>query len=326
MRLILSSILFFALIGIAGYYILGRLYLRSALGSTKVENEPACGNCGYPARGISTLECPECGADLREVGIVRPGQHGPIGSGCLVPTVFTIAAMVIAGTLLGILTQQLPTQVSRNYYIDLRPITNAGYTATLSAEYRELVPSNRHGQTSGLSSFSYGTSVRSTSSQLTFSGLPTRGSGSAASPLRRLSLHISNAGSPNPSEFAIDPQTRQATWTTANGTTQQTSGAMSPSDVLAYFADAGLASNDPDIQNQAQDLHAALDAIAAQNASSITLTRFASNGSGSSSQSQPYPTWFTPAYILTWLVLWIVGLVVITRRGRRARSGGTSAP
>lgn len=31
---------------------------------------PSCGNCGYPAKGISTLNCPECGADLREVGIV----------------------------------------------------------------------------------------------------------------------------------------------------------------------------------------------------------------------------------------------------------------
>ncbi len=28
-----------------------------------------CGGCGYPCRGISTFQCPECGADLREVGM-----------------------------------------------------------------------------------------------------------------------------------------------------------------------------------------------------------------------------------------------------------------
>ena len=31
-----------------------------------------CGQCGYAARGLESFECPECGADLREVGIVPP--------------------------------------------------------------------------------------------------------------------------------------------------------------------------------------------------------------------------------------------------------------
>jgi hypothetical protein len=31
----------------------------------------SCGKCGYQVRGISTLNCPECGADLREVGITK---------------------------------------------------------------------------------------------------------------------------------------------------------------------------------------------------------------------------------------------------------------
>jgi predicted RNA-binding Zn-ribbon protein involved in translation (DUF1610 family) len=32
----------------------------------------ACGRCGYDVRGLSSFTCPECGSDLREVGIVRP--------------------------------------------------------------------------------------------------------------------------------------------------------------------------------------------------------------------------------------------------------------
>jgi hypothetical protein len=37
--------------------------------------EPACGHCGYCVRGIEGPVCPECGSDLREVGIVTPGNR-----------------------------------------------------------------------------------------------------------------------------------------------------------------------------------------------------------------------------------------------------------
>jgi hypothetical protein len=36
--------------------------------------EMSCGACGYPVRGLSQLNCPECGADLRMVGINRQGD------------------------------------------------------------------------------------------------------------------------------------------------------------------------------------------------------------------------------------------------------------
>ncbi len=33
---------------------------------------PTCGQCGYAVRGVGSLNCPECGADLREAGIIKP--------------------------------------------------------------------------------------------------------------------------------------------------------------------------------------------------------------------------------------------------------------
>src|SRR4051812_24607510 len=33
--------------------------------------DPSCGRCGYLVKGLTTFTCPECGSDLREVGIVR---------------------------------------------------------------------------------------------------------------------------------------------------------------------------------------------------------------------------------------------------------------
>ena len=39
-------------------------------------SEMSCGGCGYVVRGLSQLTCPECGADLREVGIGRGSSPG----------------------------------------------------------------------------------------------------------------------------------------------------------------------------------------------------------------------------------------------------------
>jgi class 3 adenylate cyclase len=35
------------------------------------EQQASCGRCGYAVTGLTTFTCPECGSDLREVGIVR---------------------------------------------------------------------------------------------------------------------------------------------------------------------------------------------------------------------------------------------------------------
>ncbi|WP_432798015.1 hypothetical protein [Poriferisphaera sp. WC338] len=35
------------------------------------QKEATCGGCGYIVEGISSLLCPECGGDLRKVGIVK---------------------------------------------------------------------------------------------------------------------------------------------------------------------------------------------------------------------------------------------------------------
>src|SRR5687768_8193859 len=44
--------------------------------------DPRCGACGYIVRGIESLRCPECGSDLRAVGIDvgrRRGRFTPPG-------------------------------------------------------------------------------------------------------------------------------------------------------------------------------------------------------------------------------------------------------
>ena len=54
------------------------LWVRVVRGR-KLGDLPVCGQCGYGTRGLTGLACPECGADLREVGIVTPRARGQVG-------------------------------------------------------------------------------------------------------------------------------------------------------------------------------------------------------------------------------------------------------
>jgi hypothetical protein len=51
-----------------------------------------CGACGYQVRGIGSLNCPECGADLREVGITTRETGGSLW---LLPVVILMILLVM---------------------------------------------------------------------------------------------------------------------------------------------------------------------------------------------------------------------------------------
>ncbi len=36
------------------------------------DSEGSCGRCGYLVKGLTTFTCPECGSDLRQVGLIHP--------------------------------------------------------------------------------------------------------------------------------------------------------------------------------------------------------------------------------------------------------------
>jgi hypothetical protein len=61
----------------------------------------ACGACGYSVRGVQTTACPECGADLREVGIVRPRASGGSAAWWVVLAVSVVLALFLGLFCLG---------------------------------------------------------------------------------------------------------------------------------------------------------------------------------------------------------------------------------
>jgi hypothetical protein len=60
---------------------------------------PRCGSCGYDTTGLTTLTCPECGADLRAAGISRGGPGYTFGT-FVVSGVAMLIAWVLCGAML----------------------------------------------------------------------------------------------------------------------------------------------------------------------------------------------------------------------------------
>jgi rRNA maturation endonuclease Nob1 len=60
---------------LAGLPVFG-LWLLVRRGGRSADHEGRCGKCGYIVKGLPTLTCPECGSDLRAVGISVGASHG----------------------------------------------------------------------------------------------------------------------------------------------------------------------------------------------------------------------------------------------------------
>lgn len=68
-------------------------------GQSKGSGEMSCGACGYPVRGLQALNCPECGADLRIVGINRAKGSAATGVGIALTAVCALLILGCLGSL-----------------------------------------------------------------------------------------------------------------------------------------------------------------------------------------------------------------------------------
>jgi hypothetical protein len=73
--------------------------------------EPHCGRCNYIVRGVPSFTCPECGSDLREVGILTSRVIRPVGPGSFI-AMWTLLLLLLAIPL-TFLVRTLP--LWRNY-------------------------------------------------------------------------------------------------------------------------------------------------------------------------------------------------------------------
>ncbi len=275
---------------------------------------PSCGRCGYPARGISTLQCPECGADLREVGITT-GKERASAAGCMLPVAFSIAILLIAGVLRPAIDSRLPTIADYQYQIGITPNSQQYAHAQLMVRMDERLPTrpNHASFNHGISSSTNHSAGSSTTT------LSVNGHGSTLT-VRSLSLTAAPynpaGGAWRVAQFDVDPTTRSAAWITPNGKKKHSKGVFTDQDVLAFLGDLGANTADTAVQAEARELHTLMDGLAT-GLNHFQLVHMKAGSMTSSSGHRQAPDWFDTAYLLFWLVFWIGGLLLIARRRKR---------
>ena len=96
----------------------------------------ACGRCGYSVFGLTTLTCPECGSDLRTVGILTPNNPDRSGRHFFVQAViFTAVFAVAAFSLAALLMELLPKPLVHTRQTQLiKPASGRYASVRLSTE------------------------------------------------------------------------------------------------------------------------------------------------------------------------------------------------
>ncbi|MEO6437531.1 MAG: hypothetical protein ABIP55_17435, partial [Tepidisphaeraceae bacterium] len=115
--------------------------------------EPSCGKCGYCIRGLESLVCLECGSDLREAGILTPGDTKPLRTGkrLLLWTVFVpLPALLLAGLLMPLISPQWLRTAHRRVIFSQADYCNV--TITAESHGKKLVYGSRQSMTTPVAS------------------------------------------------------------------------------------------------------------------------------------------------------------------------------
>jgi hypothetical protein len=282
--------LLLALVVLAGLVLLAVTWWKQGRGRGPV-GEPSCGKCGYAVRGLASLNCPECGSDLREVGIVTP--HAARGAGPVVwAVVWTVALPWPALGLSALaaanaLPQGVETNMRRVIFVQA-PYLNA------------IIQANMTGR-----GVRYGQQV------------PPR-----PVPVTQLTLDLQTQRTVGP--LTVDLATGASRYTDAAGQAATRPGPFDPAAVLAWLGSAGFDTTDPKVQARAADIHAAAREIPqAQN----KFSNLGKEPNGSqvvtahpsliTTTPRPNP-WTALGVVGFWVVVWLAGIVWIVRRNRHA--------
>ena len=93
---------------------------------------PLCGACGYDTRGLTTLTCPECGSDLRAVGIgAGVGRRAPRLISFAAAAIFlAFVTYALSGVLTDTLLPILPSRLEYGNEVSVtsRAVPNRSFT------------------------------------------------------------------------------------------------------------------------------------------------------------------------------------------------------
>jgi len=236
--------------------------------------QPSCGQCGYAVQGLPTFTCPECGSDLRQVGIVTPGQArplGPVARGLIWTLVLPIPAYVVT-VILAVTV--LPVRVTKYETLDLAQPASGAYQAV---------------------------SLRATGSQLRW---PSRGT-SAPAQLDHLSLTLTRLSGRTAKLHVNLPSLAYEYDKPGDAGSKQ--GDKLDAEVLAdWMGGAGIGTEDEQVQAELAALLGLLRDVQGGSLGAIQSGVFQSVNLSSGSGTSPGALWYV--ILGFWILVWLIGL------------------
>lgn len=95
--------------------ITGIVMLARQRGVSSASAEGRCGKCGYLAAGLTTFVCPECGSDLRVVGIHAPLKSRGLAVGLTISG--AVVLVLMCAGFFGLLFFRVPSGSARTVQI-----------------------------------------------------------------------------------------------------------------------------------------------------------------------------------------------------------------
>jgi class 3 adenylate cyclase len=211
---------------------------------SKRSGEPTCAHCGYNVTGLTTFTCPECGSDLRQVGIrgaapTATNKPRPLGALILKLCVLAVVVLLIGAAASSFVFYQFwPFPIHSQYKLDIFTGGNRPYQRVL-IDYTASGISYH-----GASDFN----ARST--------LPVN---LDQWPSRKATIRFSFARL-QPLDLVADFRADRMTWEyeKPDGTKVNNSGAIVPATILAALKAAEIDSSKLHVDDDAQALASAL--------------------------------------------------------------------
>lgn len=289
---------------------------------------PVCGKCSYEVRGLPSFVCPECGSDLREVGIAVGNRrfHGWAGS------------MPVCGECRNTV-RDLPTFACSNCGSDVRevgimipaardprfrPALAALWTfalfvlalvisAVVSAQVPQVQDSIEIVKYRSPFSGAYATFDLESHSR------STAGSGMRVIPdelVFSLGLNPGPTGKVKTITMRLDVQSNRCSYSDSADKPVVVSIGLSAETLSAWMAAAGVDVKNPKVQIEVAEVMSAAQSLLGRpvpvTMPSGAYVPFLSHGSGTSLASSS-PRWVLPLLVGFWLFVWGLGILHIAR-------------
>ena len=260
-----------------------------------VNAAPVCGRCGYDVRGLPGNVCPECGSDLRVVGVRRPGDREPLRARW---RLFGWTAFVFLSVLVPLAA--LWGEVERRWLIVYDVSSKTSFSTPRSGAYREI-RFDYHARDYG-------------------GDAPSR---QRPAPEELTLILVLNDGAVRTMEVnARNPELGYLYRDSSNRTIENASG-LGEDVLAAWMTDAGVTAGNPQVRQElatvVEQIHRIFERPAESgNTIVTTATPFAGSGTGTSSNVSPAP-WSKYVAPAAALVVWGIGLLFVL--GRREEPG-----